>query len=132
MSSACRLDHLAIHARDIDASVRFYTEFLSLAEIENPMGPARRIRWFDIAPGIALHLLPDNPEPLPERAINTHIALSATDFDGTVARLTKAGVAFGELPSRPGKITTRPDGVRQCFVQDPDNYWVEVNDGSHR
>ncbi len=132
MPSACRLDHLAIHARDIDASVHFYGHLLGLAEIANPMGPARRIRWFEIAPGIALHLIPDNPEPLPARAINTHIALSAADFDRLVARLTGAGLAFGELPSRPGKITTRPDGVRQCFVQDPDNYWVEINDGSHR
>ena len=26
------------------------------------------------------------------------------------------------------KMTTRPDGVKQVYFQDPDGYWIEVND----
>jgi catechol 2,3-dioxygenase-like lactoylglutathione lyase family enzyme len=131
MPSPYRLDHIAIHARDFDASVRFYAELLGLPEVENPMGSGW-IRWFEIAPGTNLHLVPGNQEPLPERAIGTHLALPAPDFDALVARLTAAGVAFGDLPNRPGKITTRPDGVRQCFIHDPDNTWIEINDAPPR
>ena len=25
-------------------------------------------------------------------------------------------------------ITNRPDGVKQIYFQDPDGYWIEVND----
>jgi len=26
------------------------------------------------------------------------------------------------------KVTMRPDGVRQIYLQDPDGYWIEVNE----
>jgi catechol 2,3-dioxygenase-like lactoylglutathione lyase family enzyme len=25
-------------------------------------------------------------------------------------------------------VTTRPDGIKQIYFQDPDGYWIEVND----
>ena len=126
-----RIDHQAIHVRDMDASVRFYAEVLGLPEVENPMGKGP-IRWFALAAGTNLHLVPGNATPAHERGIGTHLALAAADFDATVERLTAAGAAFGEMPSRPGKVTQRPDGVRQCFVQDPDGFWIEINDAEPR
>jgi hypothetical protein len=27
-----------------------------------------------------------------------------------------------------GKVTDRPDGVHQIYLQDLDGYWIEVND----
>lgn len=42
-----------------------------------------------------------------------------------------APVAFARwLSMGEGKreIQTRPDGVQQIFVQDPDGYWIEIND----
>ena len=125
------LDHIAIHARDIAQSVRFYGELLGLPEAVNPMGSGT-FRWFAIGPGVNLHLAPGNTDPLPARPITTHIALAAEDFDRLVRRLEQAGVPFGELPNRPGRITTRPDGVLQCFVQDPDNYWIEITNARPR
>jgi lactoylglutathione lyase len=26
------------------------------------------------------------------------------------------------------KVTARPDGIKQIYFQDPDGYWIEVND----
>jgi catechol 2,3-dioxygenase-like lactoylglutathione lyase family enzyme len=43
-----RIDHQALHVRDMDASVRFYAEILGLAEVENPMGKGP-IRWFALS-----------------------------------------------------------------------------------
>jgi catechol 2,3-dioxygenase-like lactoylglutathione lyase family enzyme len=126
-----RIDHQAIHVRDMAASVRFYADVLGLAEVENPMGKGP-IRWFALAPGANLHLVPGNAGGKTERGIGTHLALAADDFDAMVARLTEAGIAFGEMPNRPGKVTSRPDGVRQCFVQDPDGFWIEINDAKPR
>ncbi len=125
------IDHQAIHVRDMAASVRFYAEILGLAEVENPMGKGP-IRWFALSAVTNLHLVPGNTSAKTERGIGTHLALAAADFDGTVERLTAAGVAFGEMPGRPGKVTNRPDGIRQCFVQDPDGFWIEINDAKPR
>jgi catechol 2,3-dioxygenase-like lactoylglutathione lyase family enzyme len=126
-----RIDHQAIHVRDMAASVRFYADVLGLAEVDNPMGKGP-IRWFALGSGANLHLVPGNAGDRSERGIGTHLALAADDFDGMVARLSGAGIAFGEMPNRPGKVTSRPDGVRQCFVQDPDGFWLEINDAKPR
>jgi catechol 2,3-dioxygenase-like lactoylglutathione lyase family enzyme len=124
-----RLDHLAIHVSNMDRSVSFYATVLGLAEVANPMGPGF-VRWFAVDERVTLHLVPGAEGSPPSRTIQTHIALAVGDFDATVARLTDAGATFGELPRRPGKISTRPDGVRQAFVCDPDGYWIEINDAT--
>ena len=131
MPSPFRLDHQAINVRDMAASVRFYAEILGLPEVENPMGKGP-IRWFQLAGGTNLHLVPGNTAPVAERGIGTHLALAAPDFDAMVERLTAAGVTFGDMPGRPGKISSRPDGVRQCFIRDPDGFWIEINDAKPR
>ena len=132
MTHPFRVDHQAIHVRDMAASVRFYAEVLGLNEVENPMGKGP-IRWFALASGTNLHLVPGNTAALQERGIGTHLALAASDFDGMVARLTAAGAPFGSMPGRPpDRVTLRPDGVRQCFVQDPDGFWIEINDAAPR
>ncbi len=132
MPSPFRIDHQAINVRDMAASVRFYAEVLGLAEVENPMGKGP-IRWFALTPTTNLHLVPGNMAEKSERGIGTHLALAAPDFDGMVERLTAAGVPFGAMPGRaPDKVTTRPDGIRQCFIQDPDGFWIEINDAKPR
>ncbi len=124
-------DHIGLKVKDLDASVRFYAGVLGLAEVENPMGKGP-IRWFALGSGANLHLVPGNPAPAAERGIGTHLALAVADLDAFVARLDVAGVAFGEMPGRPGRITSRPDGVRQCFIRDPDGFWLEINDAKAR
>jgi catechol 2,3-dioxygenase-like lactoylglutathione lyase family enzyme len=81
---------------------------------------------------VTLHLLPGGGPPPPVRPIQTHLALSVVAFDDLVASLTDAGVTFGGLPTRRGKVTARADGVRQAFVSDPDGYWIEINDAAAR
>ncbi len=130
--SPFHLDHQAIAVRDMEASVRFYRDVLGLQEVENPMGKGP-IRWFALSASVNLHLVPGNTAPKADRGIGTHLALGAADFDGMVKRLIEAGVAFGTMPGRPpDKVTTRPDGVRQCFVADPDGFWIEINDAKPR
>ena len=29
-----------------------------------------------------------------------------------------------------GEVFKRPDGVSQTFIQDPDGYWIEINDAN--
>jgi lactoylglutathione lyase len=50
-----------------------------------------------------------------------HIAVGVDDLDGTLARLAGQGIE----PERP-PYTVRDGGNRLCFVQDPDDYRIEI------
>ena len=39
-------------------------------------------------------------------------------------------VPYFDSKQVPQPITTRPDGVKQLYVQDPDGYWIEINDSA--
>jgi lactoylglutathione lyase len=56
-----------------------------------------------------------------------HIALAVDDLDSTLARLKEQGIE----PERP-PYTIRKGGSRLCFVQDPDQYRIELIDRSGR
>ena len=36
-------------------------------------------------------------------------------------------VGWYDVKVSPNKITSRVDGVQQVWVNDPDGYWIEVN-----
>ena len=50
-----------------------------------------------------------------------HIAITAEDLDGTLARLAEQGIE----PEKP-PYTVREGGSRLCFVRDPDGYRIEL------
>jgi lactoylglutathione lyase len=50
-----------------------------------------------------------------------HIAITAEDLDGTLARLSEQGIE----PEKP-PYSVREGGSRLCFVRDPDDYRVEL------
>ena len=45
-----------------------------------------------------------------------------------VARLEENEVPYFDWPGKPQSVTTRVDGVKQLYFQDPDGHWIEVND----
>jgi catechol 2,3-dioxygenase-like lactoylglutathione lyase family enzyme len=121
-----RLDHIALLVRDLDESVGFYTALPGITEIANPMG-GTHIRWLEYASGQRFHLQAGDIRAVHvEKA--THFAFSADDFDAVLATLTAAGLVYGDFKGNPGAINVRPDGMRAVFLQDPNGYWVEIND----
>jgi catechol 2,3-dioxygenase-like lactoylglutathione lyase family enzyme len=121
-----RLDHIALLVRDLDESVAFLTGVLGLVEIANPMG-GTTIRWVDIGDGRRFHVQAGDVSRLHVDK-QTHFALSASDFDATLARLRRIGAEFSDMQGTPGAVNTRPDGMRAIFLQDPNGYWFELND----
>jgi lactoylglutathione lyase len=121
-----RLNHIALLVRDLDESAAFYTSIPGISEMPNPMGGAH-IRWFDYGGGQRFHLQAgDISTTHVEKP--THFAFAVEDFDSTVAALRKAGRAFADFKGTPGAINVRPDGMRAVFLQDPNGYWIELND----
>ena len=120
--------HTCVRVRDIDASVRFY----------EALGFEKRGRLnFTSAYNVYLGL-PGDGDTL-ELTVNIgnedaydlgggygHIALEVEDLDELLAALAQEGIQPEKPPYSPGGR----EGIRICFVADPDGYRVELIDGA--
>lgn len=123
---ALSYDHYAIIVEDLARSVDFYENVIGLRQIHN--GTERdNIRWFDLGHGTALHVIESDPS---EIRLNkkVHLSLTVADFDGYVAFVRAKQIPFEDWPGNPSTSNGRPDGARQIYFQDPDGYWLEIND----
>ena len=57
-------------------------------------------------------------------SISLPIQSPSNDF---IALLRNKNVPFENSKGTPDTTNTRPDGVKQIYFQDPDGYWIEVN-----
>ncbi|TFV92182.1 VOC family protein [Algoriphagus kandeliae] len=126
LSAQIKVNHIAVHVSNLEESMEFYEKILNLVEIEEPFKDGLHA-WYDIGGGAALHLIEANKVPK-EISKTNHLCFSIADMDSFVARLKSTNYPFEDWPGEKGKITTRPDGVRQIYIQDPDGYWLEIND----
>ena len=55
------------------------------------------------------------------------MGLSTNNFDEFVNRLVTLKIPYSDWPGQRNTVNIRTDGVKQIFFQDPDGYWVEVN-----
>ena len=122
-----RLDHIALLVRDLDESATFYTSIPGIKEVPNPMG-GTNFRWFEFGNNQRFHMQAgDISRTHVEK--NTHFAFSAEDdFDAVLAELKAAGLAWSDMKGTPDAINVRPDGMRAVFLEDPNGYWIEIND----
>ena len=60
-----------------------------------------------------------------------HIAYAVKEYDGYFCFLNKKGIAYSNFSGERKKIWIRPDGVKHVYFQDPDGYWIEINDANH-
>ena len=120
------LIHTCYRIGDIDRSVAFY-EALGFREVG-------RIPIRDEAVNVFMNMPDDGDSPRLELTYNVgreepyeigtgygHIAITADDLDGTLARLAEQGIQ----PEKP-PYTIREGGSRLCFVRDPDGYRIEI------
>jgi catechol 2,3-dioxygenase-like lactoylglutathione lyase family enzyme len=121
-----KTNHIAVHVSDLKESKDFYESILKLQEIDEPFKDGIHA-WYDIGGGSALHLIERVDTPT-EISKTNHLCFSMKDMDGFIERLRSTNYPFEDWPGEKGKITTRPDGVRQIYIQDPDGYWLEIND----
>jgi len=121
--------HVAIRARDWDASVRFYTQALGFVE---------KIRWgegdqravmLDTGDGNYIEVFAGRKESLPAGSSEPpilHFAIRTTDVDSAIARARAAGAEVTiepkdvDIPSTPG-----PTHVRLAFCKGPDGEVIE-------
>ena len=118
-------NHLALSVKDVDRSAEFYKNVLNLQEITNRT-KIEGIRWFTFNDGKELHLISILSEKV---TINkaVHFALTSSNFDALIKSLTEMNITYSDWPGAPNTINIRADGIKQIYFQDPDGYWIEVN-----
>jgi catechol 2,3-dioxygenase-like lactoylglutathione lyase family enzyme len=124
--SLIQINHLAVHVAELSRSVHFYAGVLGLQQIEEPFKDGLHA-WFSIGVGASLHLIEAEECPREKSKVN-HLCFSVSDFEGFLARLSAIRHPYGNWQGEEGAITYRGDGIRQIFFQDPDGYWLEIND----
>ena len=121
------IDHIAVIARDLERSRRFYEDTLGMEAVPRPDFPFAGL-WFQ-AGNTQIHVIeqadeagPAGPAPfqgtLPSRG--SHFAFEVASCDEATAKLIEAGIEIVAGPQ------SRPDGPRQVYVHDPDGYTVEL------
>ena len=122
------IDHISIVVNDAEKSEEFYKNILHLKEVPTPWGENTPLPavFFDLGNKLELHVTEYNTEIKLHKFI--HFAFTVNDFDSYLEFLNENGVEYGEFSGKNKKFQTRIDGVRQIFFQDPDGYWIEVND----
>jgi lactoylglutathione lyase len=123
------LNHIALSIYDLKKSTDFYKDIIGLQEIPEPFHDGKHT-WFKIAEHSQLHLI-QGALAVTDHDKNSHVCFTVSSIDSVIKVLTKNNVWFGNWPGEPGKVTTRPDGVKQIFLKDPDGYWIEINNDTY-
>ena len=123
------LQHTTLVVSDFETSKHFYTEILGLKDLNADWLPERQM-FLALGNNLELHV-----GEVPGIKINpsnfNHFAISTNDLEGYLKHLEEHGIKHFSLGgAKRDFIQLRPDGVRQTFIQDPDGYWIEINDAN--
>jgi|SRR6185503_1148858 len=119
-------NHAALCARNLHKTAAFYSDVLQLQRIHHPFNDTLHV-WFKIGEGLALHVIQGNC-PQTVHDISIHLCFSVANLDLFMKHLDQLNIKYGNWTGDPKKVQTRPDGVHQIYLQDPDGFWIEVND----
>lgn len=113
------MNHFTVLARDLAATKAFYIGILGLADGPRPPFDFPGA-WLYIYDDAVLHIIAGQPVPEPPAGVIDHMAFSASDLPGTVARLKAHKIAY-ELRRQRGY------GTWQLFCHDPNGAKVELD-----
>lgn len=119
-------NHIALSVKDVNQSVAFYQEVFQLKEIKNTASNSKT-RWLQLTENTQLHLI---PRPKAEIKVNkaVHFALATTNLKEFKNRLETLNIDYSDWKDTPNKDYVRDDGIKQIYFQDPNGYWIEIND----
>jgi lactoylglutathione lyase len=116
---AKRLNHVSIHANDMEKSLRFYMDVFEMERLPSP-NFSQHVEWLRLGEQ-QLHLFL-RAEPAPELH---HIALDVDDFEAAYLKAKELGLldeqAFGAA------VRELPDGAVQMYIRDPAGNLVEID-----
>jgi lactoylglutathione lyase len=124
MHMQTRFNHIALYVADLKKSACFYRDVIQAEVMPDPFQDDRHV-WFKIGEHNQLHLSAGSQSP---DSGNMHFAFSVSSWDDFLTHLNRFGIRYEDGKGGNGKVRTRPDGVKQIYLQDPDGYWIEINE----
>ena len=116
---ATRLNHVSIHADDMEESLRFYMEVFGMERLPSP-DFGIHVEWLRLGDQ-QLHLF-KRETPAPEFH---HVAFDVDDFEAAYVKAKELGLledrAFG------ASVREFPDGAVQMYIRDPAGNLVEID-----
>jgi catechol 2,3-dioxygenase-like lactoylglutathione lyase family enzyme len=123
--NALIFNHVALLVKDVDRSVAFYQRVFNLKEIKNLTGKDG-IRWLSFDDGGEIHLISLYDAEIKLHK-SVHFCMATSDFDNFVKSLKAKEISYTDWPGNTNQINYRADGIKQVYIQDPDGYWIEIN-----
>ncbi|MFY0592481.1 VOC family protein [Roseivirga sp.] len=119
-------DHMAIVVKNLEATKQFYTTALGFKNIEDPTGNPL-IDWLENDNGGQLHLIEGDLSKI-TLTKSVHFSFAVTALSPFIQNLKDQKISFESWEGEKEGVTIRQDGVRQIYLQDPNGYWIEIND----
>ncbi|MEP6926079.1 MAG: VOC family protein [Ginsengibacter sp.] len=119
-------NHLTVYVMDLQKSAGFYENVMQLKKIAEPFKDGKHI-WFKIGEHSQLHVV-GGAKAIIAHDINIHLAFHVTSLPDFMKHLDQLEIKYGNWKGDSKSPQLRPDGIRQIYFQDPDGYWIEVND----
>jgi lactoylglutathione lyase len=119
-------DHATVHVRDLQKSAEFYEKVIGLESMPEPFKDGRHV-WFRIGAHGQLHVV-GGATDVTQNDIEVHVSFRVASLPDFMTHLDQMQVKYRNFKGEEKTFTVRPDGVKQVYLQDPDGYWIEVND----
>ncbi|OEK05091.1 VOC family protein [Roseivirga misakiensis] len=130
ISSLCfaqtSFDHMAIVVKGLEATKQFYRDALGFKNIKDPTGNLL-IDWLENDNGEQLHLIEGDLTKV-NLTKSVHFSFGVPALNPFIENLRAKKIKFENWAGDEGEVTIRQDGVRQIYLQDPNGYWIEIND----
>jgi catechol 2,3-dioxygenase-like lactoylglutathione lyase family enzyme len=117
---ALRINHVSVHARDLDESVGFYEELFGMQRVPTPKFQ-EDVVWLQLGDQQLHVFLRDKAEP-PHLH---HFGLDVDDFEAVYRRAKERGLLDGDAFHQ--AIRMHPLGWVQMYLRDPAGNLVEVD-----
>jgi lactoylglutathione lyase len=120
------LNHIAIYVVNLKTSTDFYKNIIGLDTIPEPFHDGRHV-WFSVGPKSHLHVI-QGAAAITAHEKHNHLCFTVPSVENFIGILKKNNVEYENFDGQKKAITTRVDGINQIYFQDPDGFWIEIND----
>ena len=127
--SKAHINHTAIYVVDIQKTGDFYSNIIGLDTVPEPFHDGKHI-WYSTGPHSMLHVIA-GATAKKDYYKNQHTCFTVPNLNLFIEKLKQLKWAYEDVAGNKNTITTRVDGVNQIWLQDPDGYWLEINDDNY-
>lgn len=120
------INHIAQYVVDLQESTTFYRDVIGLDTIPEPFHDGHHT-WFSLGAHGHLHIISGAKAKMPHDK-NSHLCFSVPSVTDFIKTLNRFHIPFENWAGDKQAVTNRVDGIKQIYFQDPDGYWIEIND----